>query len=139
MESIIVRSFNRHGGALGNPNDEEKFEVAAELRIYPRTSGGCYNREVGSKLAKCGFTDLPFWKLFHLQDIAHWIEVQEPNGSMYLKKVESKYFRPDATIAEVFAEFKKEEEDYQARFSELMDKAVILDRFIKLNQEGKNE
>ena len=50
MESIIVRSFNRHGGALGNPNDEEKFEVAAELRIFPRTSGGCYNREVGSNI-----------------------------------------------------------------------------------------
>jgi len=125
MESIIVRSFNRHGGALGNPNDEEKFEVAAELRIYPRTSGGCYNREVGSKLAKCGLTD--------------WTEVEQSSGSIYLRKVETKYFRSEATIAEVFAEFKKKEEDYQARFSELMDKAVILEKFIKLNQEAKNE
>jgi len=113
MEAINVKSFNRHGGALGDPNDEEKFEVAAELRVYPRTSDGCYNREVGSWLVRCGITG--------------WAEVQEPNGSMYLKKVESKYFWQDATIAEVFAEFKKEEEDYQARFSQLMDKAVILE------------
>ena len=125
MESIIVRSFNRHGRALGNPNDEEKFEVAAELRIYPRTSSGCYNQEVGSKLAKCGFTD--------------WSEIEQSSCSIYLRKVETKYFRSEATIAEVFAEFKKEEEDYQARFSQLMDKAVILERFIKLNLENKNE
>jgi|GEM_PF-3223718 len=125
MESIIVRSFNRHGRALGNPNDEEKFEVAAELRIYPRTSSGCYNQEVGSKLAKCGFTD--------------WSEIEQSSGSIYLRKVETKYFSPEATIAEVFAEFKKKEEEYQTRFSQLMDTAVILERFIKLNQEGKNE
>jgi len=125
MESIIVRSFNRYRVDLGDPSGERKFEIEAELRVYPRTSDGCYNREVGSRLVRSGITD--------------WTEVQEPNGSMYLKKVESKYFRPDATIAEVFAEFKKEEKEYQARFSQLMDKAVILERFIKLNQENKNE
>ena len=125
MESIIVRSFNRHGGALGNPNDEEKFEVTAELRVYPCNSKGSYDREIGSKVAKC-YPD-------------GWLEVIEPNNGMYLSQLAIKYFKPETTIAEVYDAFKKDQDEWQAEYTELIDKAIILERFIKLSQEAKNE
>ena len=122
MDKIIIKSIIR----LIPPLDGgEEIEISAELRIVPRTSSGYFNRVVGSKLIQCGALG---W--------VDWDELQDENGSVhYLKKISTKSFRPEVTIGEIYNEFKKEQDEAQARFSQLMDTAVILERFIKLNAE----
>jgi len=121
MIAVLIRSIMRYDDGVG----DEKYDVTAELRVYPVTSSGQIDKDLGAKLVKCG--------------IFTWTEVREKDGSYYLRKVITKHFDPSTPISQIYDEFKKENEEWQAEFSKLMDKAIIIEQFIRLTQEGKNE
>ncbi|HNT01521.1 MAG: hypothetical protein RBR88_06845 [Candidatus Saccharicenans sp.] len=49
---------------------------------------------------------------------------------MSARKIEMKHFKAETTIYEIFTELKKEQDDFQKWFSELIDSAVALDMLI---------
>lgn len=54
-----------------------------------------------------------------------------------LKKTETKYFNPETTVSEIFSEFKKTQDEWQAWFSKLMDFFGVVNWVNNITQENK--